>query len=161
MQDLTSECLSDIGPELASLGVQGLRQAMCVRCFNPQCGYSRTSGTLWEQRMATQVDRLLINPHFADPSSSRYEPVLSAQWENVKPSGWISLNDSGIIVPTPSASPTPTLAPVSPKPLRNTSVPQGGIMLGGAQQPSQSVADPWALPPKTVKAGATVKMGGK
>jgi hypothetical protein len=153
MQDLTSECLSDLGPELTSLGVQGLRQAMCVRCFNPQCGYSRTSGTLWEQRMATQVDRLLVNPHFADPSSSRYEPVLSAQWENVKPSGWISLNDSGIVVPSPVAQ--------SPKPLRNTAVPQGGIMIGGAQPPAPSVADPWALPPKTVKAGATVKMGGK
>lgn len=153
MQDLTSECLSDLGKELQSLGVSGLRSAMCARCFNPQCGHSRSSGTLWEQRMSTQADRLLINPHFADPTSSRYEPVVASVWETVRPRGWISLNDQTKDSGIPESPQTP------PRPLRNTPVPAGGILLEGpAPEP---VADPWALPPKTVRPGAVVKMGQK
>ncbi len=47
----------------------------------------------------------------------------------------------------------------------NTSVPAGGIMLGGPASPPKPVYDPWAVPipvkgTTVVKSGATIKMGG-
>ncbi len=151
MQDLTDQCMKDVGKQLSDLGmgVQGLRQISCANCFNPKCQHSRVSGTLWERRISTQEDRL-FNPLFADPSSSRYEPLVKTEWPEVKPQGWVSLNDQ---------KDSQTTGPSFSR--RNTQVPAGGIMVGGSATPTTPAADPWALPPRTLKAGATVKMGGK
>ena len=62
----------------------------------------------------------------------------------------------------------PKAIQIKPTGMVNTSVPVGGIMLGGPPNMGNSerkpgwVADPWAAPPPNnfVKPGATIKMGG-
>jgi hypothetical protein len=68
-QDLTQSCLS---PEV---GIDALRKTFCERCRNPVCKHAQAppASADWQERMATQVDRLLLNPEIVGEGDSRYE----------------------------------------------------------------------------------------
>jgi len=54
---------------------QEFHQIFCVRCRNPDCSRAGYAGSIWADRMTTQVERLLENPHFADLSIPQYAQV--------------------------------------------------------------------------------------
>lgn len=47
----------------------------CARCRNPDCTRAGYAGSLWSDRMSTQVERLLSNPQFADLSLPLYAQI--------------------------------------------------------------------------------------
>lgn len=47
----------------------------CARCRNPDCTRAGYAGSLWSDRMSTQVERLLSNPNFADLSLPLYAQI--------------------------------------------------------------------------------------
>ena len=75
-EDFTGRCLKDVQSKVAEFREQDLRQSFCVNCRNPECGYASPFANPWEERMATQVDRLLTNPRFAD--------TLDPKWSYLK-----------------------------------------------------------------------------
>jgi len=54
---------------------QEFNQIFCVRCRNPECSRAGYAGSLWTNRITTQVERLLENPLFADLSMPKYAKV--------------------------------------------------------------------------------------
>ena len=68
-QDFTQTCLS---PEV---GIDALRKTFCERCRNPICKHAQAppASANWQERMATQVDKLLLNPEIVGEGDSRYE----------------------------------------------------------------------------------------
>ena len=54
---------------------QEFHQIFCVRCRNPDCTRAGYAGSLWTNRITTQVERLLENPLFADLSMPQYAKV--------------------------------------------------------------------------------------
>lgn len=47
----------------------------CARCRNSDCTRAGYAGSLWSDRMSTQVERLLSNPQFADLSLPLYAQI--------------------------------------------------------------------------------------
>jgi len=54
---------------------QEFNQIFCVRCRNPECSRAGYSGSIWADRITTQVERLLENPLFADLTLPQYAKV--------------------------------------------------------------------------------------
>lgn len=54
---------------------QEFHQIFCVRCRNPDCTRAGYAGSLWADRIGTQVERLLDNPQFADLSLPQYAQI--------------------------------------------------------------------------------------
>ena len=50
-------------------------QTFCRVCLNPECSRSSVDGSSWAQRIATQEERLLIRPKFADPDDPQYRDI--------------------------------------------------------------------------------------
>ena len=55
-------------------------RTFCKVCRNQDCTRSRGSETAWLQRISTQVDRLLINPKFADPKDPKFTDIRSVDF---------------------------------------------------------------------------------
>ena len=55
--------------------MQEFGQIFCVRCRNPECMRAGYAGSLWADRMGTQVERLLENPKYADLSMPQYAKI--------------------------------------------------------------------------------------
>ena len=88
-------------------------QTFCVRCRNPECVNAGWANSTWEGRMATQVDRLLINPRIARPEDSRFDPLRAMHFVEVAASLALARRDD------PWAGPGVHLA--EPDPSRVTS----------------------------------------
>lgn len=54
---------------------QEFGQIFCVRCRNPDCTRAGYAGSLFNDRVSTQVERLLLNPNFADLSLPQYAKI--------------------------------------------------------------------------------------
>jgi hypothetical protein len=63
LPDLWDDCYE--GEHRKALAPEQFKKMFCNVCLNPGCRNSRGSGSKWNQRMLTQEDRLLNNPHFA------------------------------------------------------------------------------------------------
>ena len=50
-------------------------QIFCVRCRNNECTRAGYAGSMFAERVSTQVDRLLLNPLFADLSMPQYAQI--------------------------------------------------------------------------------------
>jgi len=70
--DSTKECLRDMQAKFPQFSLQDLRTVFCSECRNFGCKHAKLAGNPWEQRMATQVDRLLENPLFANLQDPRW-----------------------------------------------------------------------------------------
>lgn len=55
-------------------------RTFCRVCRNQKCERSAGSKDKWVNRMATQVDRLLANPKFADPDDPRYQDIRATDF---------------------------------------------------------------------------------
>jgi len=56
----------------------------CKRCRNGGCVNSGWSESAWSDRIATQVNRLLTNPNFADPNDPNFKEVRSLEFRQVE-----------------------------------------------------------------------------
>lgn len=75
--DLFKQC-NDMGED-----PQVFMQTWCNRCRNYSCVNADWANSTWERRMSTQRDRLLDNPNFADPESSRYEDIRKLEFKDM------------------------------------------------------------------------------
>lgn len=76
-RDLLQECNDQRIPP------KDFTQTFCVRCRNPECVNAGWAGSTFEQRVATQVDRLLNNPVQARPDDTRFDPVRAMHFVEV------------------------------------------------------------------------------
>jgi hypothetical protein len=75
--DLLAGCNDQHLPPREFMGI------FCKRCRNAACVNAGWSGGLWVDRMATQVDRLLVNPNFADPRDSKFDPLRELNFREI------------------------------------------------------------------------------
>lgn len=62
------------------LSPNDFEQTWCRVCRNQECTRAKGSQTSWLQRISTQVDRLLINPKFADLSDPKFQDIRSVDF---------------------------------------------------------------------------------
>ena len=55
----------------------------CCRCRNPECTRAGYSGSLWIDRISTQVERLLSNPQFADLTHPKYAQLRAIDFPDM------------------------------------------------------------------------------
>lgn len=79
-RDLFPECHASVDKNLSP---RDFMETFCRRCRNFNCVNAGYADSSWEHRMATQVDRLLDNPRFADPESSRYEEIRGMDFQSL------------------------------------------------------------------------------
>jgi hypothetical protein len=84
--DFLNECLSD--PALSAYAEQGpeeFAKHMCRACRNTDCDRNNVHNkdvNPWVDRMATQEDRLLINPKFANPADPEFAPIRKVDFRS-------------------------------------------------------------------------------
>lgn len=158
-RDLFHEC-NDQGmtvPEFESL--------FCQRCRNTECKRAGWSTSSFDDRISSQVERLLLNPNIArQEESSRWEGISnfvaiteeeSQSWEispieiTTAPKAESSLKTESVSVTVPT---------VENKKVLNTPA-QKSIIIGKEPLPSIEDSDPWAVPTNKVTVGGTFKMG--
>ena len=61
------------------------KSTFCQRCRNPDCIHAKWAGSTWVDRIGTQVDRLLVNPHQANPNDPRFESVRRPSFLTLEP----------------------------------------------------------------------------
>lgn len=57
-------------------------ETFCKKCMNQACGRSAAEGTSWFRRVATQEERLLLNPNFADPRDPRFREIANLDFKS-------------------------------------------------------------------------------
>ena len=72
IDDFFQECYM---PNQTKVSPQQFDEAFCQVCKNLECVRAGWAESAWVQRMATQVDRLLDNPNFADERDPRFRRV--------------------------------------------------------------------------------------
>jgi hypothetical protein len=115
------------------------------------------------QRMRRQ-EQILTAPNFADDKHPKHAEFAEQDWDKEVPDipeDWKKPHAQQPAAEQPAPEPSKQRnLPMEGRP-RNTPVPAGGIMLGGAPDPRQTeVEDPWAPKEKKIKVGATVRLGG-
>ena len=105
----------------------------CRVCMNSGCSRSAASGSKWQNRMSTQVERLITNPNFADPRDPAFREVRKLDFPSLFQEAMrleISDRKGDWTVPTaqdvrdfvqgtlatPGPKPEPPEAPVAPPP---------------------------------------------
>lgn len=76
MTDFWNQCFD---PKMG-LTPNDFERTWCKICRNQDCSRSRGSGTAWLQRISTQVDRLLLNPKFADKEDPKYRDLRAVDF---------------------------------------------------------------------------------
>lgn len=79
-EDFFSECF-----EGSPLKKEEFVATFCNRCRNTECSRSKFGNFSWSERMATQLDSLFENVHFADQNDPKYKELLMARFEEVLP----------------------------------------------------------------------------
>lgn len=70
-KDLFSECFD---PQFG-LDHKGFIAANCDICRNPACMRAGRADTIWQRRMDTQFERLVLNPQFSDLSNEQHQNI--------------------------------------------------------------------------------------
>lgn len=83
MDDLTGRCLDEMRGHAREFTEKDLRRIFCGQCRNPECGHAKWAMNPWEARMATQEDRLLINPHFATIDDPRWASLREVDFPSL------------------------------------------------------------------------------
>ena len=173
-KDLFHEC-NDKGmtpPEFESM--------FCNQCKNRSCVRASWATSNWEDRISTQVDRLLTNPNIQQQqNSSRWDGIIDFS-EYRENSDW-KLNietdalPNPIDPPKPTEPPQPIKPPILETPKKKVETPKKEvqkpkkevnryntiakpIMIGNTPQETPKVDD-WSIPLPEVKIGGTFKMG--
>ena len=132
MKDLLADCNDQNMPP------QDFKAMFCARCRNKECVNAGWSGSAFEQRIASQEDRLLINPVRARPDDPQFAPIRAQHFRELEPAlvlarladPWAGpgvhlsapepLLDTTRIVEDAVAKLTKTDNPVPPKPVQET-----------------------------------------
>jgi hypothetical protein len=136
----------------------------CNQCKNRSCSRASWSKSSWDERILTQVDRLLINPNIQDQNSSSRWDGIQDFIEFIEKEDWnvahyqTEITNPVEISPTPQEISEPVKIESSPL---NTSF-SAPLMIGGNPEIRTEISkDEWAVDKKEIKVGATFKMGGK
>jgi len=154
--------------------------SFCQYCRNTRCERAGWSKTSWEDRIGSQMDRLILNPNIHGQSESeRWAdlPDFMIPQQTIEiwgsPSPKVELADL-LNIPEPDTQDAlkaqesalkevemsrPTTPSLSPPRRVNTSSKE--IYIGGEPppKPAQEIHDPWSSKP-AIKVGGTFKMGG-
>jgi hypothetical protein len=68
-RNLLSECNDQRIPP------KDFTETFCKRCRNHDCSNAQWANSSFEERVRTQVDRLLVNPYQARPEDTRFDPL--------------------------------------------------------------------------------------
>lgn len=79
LTDLLGECNSEHLPPAE------FKSLFCQRCRNQSCGNAGWSGSVWTDRMSTQVDRLLNHPLIADAADPKFTNVRALRFLEIAP----------------------------------------------------------------------------
>ena len=82
-KDLTQFC-RETNETHQSVTESEFRLIWCKRCRNQECRFSQWGDGLWQNRMDTQVDRLLDNPLFGDPRQEQFRHLQDIVFEDMK-----------------------------------------------------------------------------
>lgn len=162
-RDFTTEC-----SQSAEVPVEELRERGCAVCRNNSCTEALWGESKWTQRVRREQEQKLDNPQYADDKHPKHAEFAGQEWTRELPElpeDWQKHPAEETAQPQQAApqrtapqqqGPPP---PMGSRP-RNTPVPSGGIMLGGAPAPTSAGGeDPWAPKEKKVKVGATIQIG--
>ena len=83
MPDLLDSCLSDPYFEKMPKEPEGFKKVVCAGCRNMKCVNAKGDFTLFDKRMSTQEDRLLINPRFADTRDPRFRDIAKLDFPDM------------------------------------------------------------------------------
>jgi hypothetical protein len=75
--DLLSECNDQKIPP------RDFKETFCNRCRNQNCVNAGWASSTFDERVRTQVDRLLVNPLQARPEDSRFDPIRAMHFVEV------------------------------------------------------------------------------
>jgi hypothetical protein len=75
--DLLNECNDQKVPP------REFKEMFCKRCRNQTCANAGWSSSPFDERVRTQVDRLLINPFQARPEDTRFDPIRAMHFVEV------------------------------------------------------------------------------
>jgi hypothetical protein len=159
--DLLSSCNDQ---NLSEKDFTGL---FCRRCRNRSCERAGWAFSSWDERISSQVDRLILNPNIiSQAEASRWEGL--SDLETIPQQGVIEIwGSKSETTPQKIETPPPLFIDMeSPKEtpkktiVRQLNVPAKNIEINPPSNNIVSVStDEWAPPPKTLKVGATFKMG--
>lgn len=134
--DLLQDCNDQHVPPKEFMGI------FCKRCRNANCVNAGWAESTWGDRIATQVSRLILNPNFADPNDSTFDPVRDLDFQQIAEP--ISISGD------PWAVPQVHLAELERQTSRNTEVEDAVRKLNenrGSSLPVAQLVAPAALPP--------------
>lgn len=60
------------------------KATFCRMCRNPTCVNAQWAGSQWEHRVSTQVERLLTDPSFVDPTDHRFDHIRALNFVGVQ-----------------------------------------------------------------------------
>lgn len=75
--DLLSECNDQNVP------LRDFKEMFCKRCRNQNCVNAGWASASFDERVRTQVDRLLVNPLQARPEDTRFDPIRAMHFVEV------------------------------------------------------------------------------
>jgi len=75
--DLLQDCNEHHVPPKEFMGI------FCQRCRNHDCVNAGWAESTWEDRMATQVSRLITNPNFGDPNDPQFRDVVNLDFRHL------------------------------------------------------------------------------
>lgn len=63
--------------------INDFKQTFCVRCRNNTCVNAGWAKSTFEERISTQVERLLVNPQRARPEDTRFDPLRAMHFMEI------------------------------------------------------------------------------
>jgi|MDTC01.3.fsa_nt_gb hypothetical protein len=165
-KDLIRECND------RNLKTSEFEYMFCNQCKNRSCPRASWSKSSWDERILNQVDRLLINPNIQDQKSSTRWDGIQDFIEFIEKEDWnvAHYQTQEITSKTPQEIKIEPVQEIKIEPVQeikiipsplNTSF-SAPMMIGGVQEIRTEVSvDDWAVDKKSIKVGATFKMGGK
>jgi len=73
--DLLRDCMASMGVAQEEQSVADFVKVFCRLCWNKSCPRAEQTDLPWEQRMSTQVERLLTNPNIAPLGDPRFDNI--------------------------------------------------------------------------------------
>lgn len=80
--DLIQECYT--ADSQRQVSPEEFKKLICDHCRNPECTRAKWGYTHFDQRIETQVDRLLINPQFSDLKLSKHVQISQTDFPDIR-----------------------------------------------------------------------------
>lgn len=80
--DLIQECYT--ADSQRQVSPEEFKKLICDHCRNPECTRAKWGYTHFDQRIETQVDRLLVNPKFSDLKLSKHVQISQQDFPDIR-----------------------------------------------------------------------------